>query len=66
MILENDTSFGLKVNNKKLEYQGRTGTGKILKRGVDAKSGILSWNYQIVVQAPDFVIKGSLVIRDAL
>ena len=61
---ENVTGFGLKVNNTKLEYQGRA--RKISRRGVDAKSGTLSWNYQIVVQAPDFVIKGSLVIRDAL
>ena len=61
---ENVTGFGSKVNNTKLEYQGRT--GKISGRGVDAKGGILSWNYQIVVQAPDFVINGSLVIKDAL
>ena len=40
--------------------------GKISRRGVDEKSGILSWNYQIVVQAPDFVINRSFVIRDAL
>jgi hypothetical protein len=52
------------VNNTKLEYQRRA--GKISRRGVDAKSGILSWNYQIVGQAPDFVINGSLVIKDAL
>jgi len=32
----------------------------------EAKCGIDSLFYQIVVQAPDFVINGSLVIKDAL
>jgi len=54
------------VNSTNFENQGGTGTGKISRREVDAKSGILSWNYQIVVQTPDFVINEFLVIRDAL
>ena len=29
------------------------------------KGKVDSWGYQIVVQVPDFVINGSLVIRDA-
>ena len=41
-----------------LEYEE---AGKVSRR-----EGIDSYDYQIVVQAPDFVINGSLVIKDAL
>ena len=46
-----------------LEYEK---AGKVSRREGEAKGGIDSWDYQIVVQAPDFIINGSLVIKDAL
>ena len=55
--------FEFKVNKAKLEQQGRA--ERISGRGDIAKGGIDSWDYQIVAQAPDFVINGSLVIKDA-
>jgi len=51
---------------KSYGFQVRKGEWQIIVKRDRAKGAIDSWGYQIVEQAPDFVIDGSLVIKDAL
>ena len=68
------TGYGLRVKRKKPgimeEWNGETVRKKLGTSNVKSEKmnegKVNSWGYQIVVQTPDFVIKGSLVMRDAL